>query len=161
MPPKKNTEKSKKSKISEPIEQKTEVINGCSSGGVSNNNTTTAITTSNSNSGKIKIINNYIQNVLNALPQASISTSYCHDSLFYKSICDENNNRAEPIIISNHFFDDFPVHDNVLIKCCFCDTLLNPSLKDFNIFEQPQSRRRFTPYCLNCANKNSENINFI
>lgn len=57
----------------------------------------------------------------------------------------------QPVVLKAHFFADFPVHEHVLIKCAFCDNTINPQREDtLKTFEQPQSRRRWTPMCVQC-----------
>ena len=52
--------------------------------------------------------------------------------------------------IKKHFYTDFPLHPYFSVCCAFCPNVIPPQTMIPHIFEQPHSRRRFTPMCHEC-----------
>jgi hypothetical protein len=52
--------------------------------------------------------------------------------------------------IKKHFYTDFPLHPYFSVCCAFCPNVIPPQSTIPHIFEQPHSRRRFTPMCHEC-----------
>lgn len=149
-------------------------------GKVNNNNSKTI--TNNNNQAKLKYTTSCIKTLTESLPRQTFSSilpiyfETLPSSSMNENISktpsskkrktknkdkDPNNlshissppiSSSEPITLSRHFYNIFPIHPNINVACVFCDALISPGeLKHY--IEQPHARRRYTPMCEKCYGK--------
>jgi hypothetical protein len=63
-----------------------------------------------------------------------------------------NISSKEKIILDLQLYECLPIHSNISVICVYCNSIIIPGEINYYV-EQPQARRRYTPICKLCYNK--------